>query len=328
MKNIFDARHKFGNDFMLYIITSYCRVLLHACDYLSNDLLICLKYLQPVKNMTKNISPETITYPSLNINQTVLIYASGGIGDVLMHSRFMIEYCDKFNNSKIYFLVDERIKWIFEDAFNKISNLTILSHRELFFNVDHHFNVTELFYLLKKSYDDIDNNKYLAQINVRDDMSLYGAISNTKKNIVINWHGNNENYAEIFRKINLKSLKKLFDIKNINWISVQKDVSNEDKNILKKYNVLDLSEVIDKSKCYYDTISILKNVDYVVSIDSSLLHLAGLMNVNTIGLINKGCDWRWTNNDKTNWYPDITILKQDIFNDWDSVINKLYDIVS
>lgn len=328
MKEIYDSRHIFPDDFIRYITTSYCRVLLHITDYSNKDLGNCLKYLQPVSNPNKNISPQTIIHPTENKNQIILIYSSGGIGDILMNSRFLPEYCEKFNKSRIFYLVDERTRWIFEDVFGQITNLAVTTHREMVFKFDYHFNVTELFHVLGKSYDDICNDKYLSKINIKDDMSLCNAIDNTKKNIVINWHGNAQNVAEVFRKINLRLLKKLFDIKTINWISVQKEVSKEDKNILKSFGVVELSDVIDSTKCYYDTVRILHNVDCVVSIDSSLLHLAGSMDVKTIGLINKGCDWRWTYNNTSNWYPNITLLRQQKNGDWTSVIDELYEIIS
>lgn len=328
MEAIYNTRHIFPDDFVTYITTSYCRVLLHVKDYSNKDLGNCLKYLQPVSNPNKGIAPNTITHPTENKNQLILIYSSGGIGDILMNSRFLPEYCEKFSESKIYYLVDDRTKWIFEDVFQSIKNLFVTTYREMVFKFDYHFNVTELFYVLGKNYCDICNDKYLSKLTIKDDMSLCNAIDKTKKNIVINWHGNARNCAEVFRKINLRLLKKLFDIKTINWISVQKEVSKEEKNILKSFGVTELSDVIDSTKCYYDTIRILQDVDYVISIDSSLLHLAGSMDVKTIGLLNKGCDWRWTYDKTSNWYPNVTLLRQEKNGDWSSVIDQLYEIIS
>lgn len=89
---------------------------------------------------------------------------------------------------------------------------------------------------------------------------------------------------------------------------------DKDKKILKKYNIIDLSDKIDlNGKAFYDTISILKKIDLFISTDTSLLHLAGSMGINSIGLITKGCEWRWKNGVKgkyeTPWYPDMVILR-------------------
>ena len=49
------------------------------------------------------------------------------------------------------------------------------------------------------------------------------------------------------------------------------------------------------------------------------------MNINTIALLTIGCEWRWTRNNHTNWYPEIKIIKQNSYNDWTNVINHLND---
>ena len=129
--------------------------------------------------------------------------------------------------------------------------------------------------------------------------------------------------------MNLFNLSKIFnDNKNINFISVQKDLNDNEIQLLKKYNVVDLSNTIDNNnKTFYDTITILKNIDCVISTDTSLLHLSGSMNINTIALLTIGCEWRWTRNNHTNWYPEIKIIKQIKYNSWDDVINNLNDFL-
>ena len=49
---------------------------------------------------------------------------------------------------------------------------------------------------------------------------------------------------------------------------------------------------------------ILKELDLVVSVDTSIIHLAGILKINSILLLNFNADWRWFGSKKsTNWYP-------------------------
>ena len=72
----------------------------------------------------------------------------------------------------------------------------------------------------------------------------------------------------------------------------------------------------------------MKNLDIVVSVDTSIIHLAGLLDVKSILLLNHNSDWRWFNDDKkTIWYPSVQIIKQTKFNYWGDVFEKLISII-
>ena len=53
-------------------------------------------------------------------------------------------------------------------------------------------------------------------------------------------------------------------------------------------------------------------MDFIISIDASLIHLAGSMNKTSLLLLSKPADWRWTedNNTTPDWYNSIKILRQ------------------
>ena len=66
-------------------------------------------------------------------------------------------------------------------------------------------------------------------------------------------------------------------------------------------------------------------MDLVVSIDTSLIHLAGSMNKKTYLLLSKAADWRWSSEDfnTPKWYENMTIIRQKKGNNWEDVILKL-----
>ena len=68
----------------------------------------------------------------------------------------------------------------------------------------------------------------------------------------------------------------------------------------------------------------MKELDLVVSSDTSIIHLAGILNVKSILLLNYNSEWRWFNDKKkTIWYPSVDIIKQKKFNSWDYVFLEL-----
>ena len=71
-------------------------------------------------------------------------------------------------------------------------------------------------------------------------------------------------------------------------------------------------------------ISIIENLDLVISADTSLLHLSASLNKETWGIFNIYPDWRWGAFDKINPYDSLIKINQTKFNNWDDVTNKIY----
>jgi hypothetical protein len=71
---------------------------------------------------------------------------------------------------------------------------------------------------------------------------------------------------------------------------------------------------------YLDTAKLINALDFIVSVDTSVLHLAGAMGKETYGLLSYKCDPRW---EVKQWYPDLSIIRQTMPGDWDGVFCEL-----
>ena len=320
-----------SNEFINYFTKIYIKINLQTKQYQKVKNLI--KYDTPIYNKSLNISPDTISYPEFNNNNNnnnkiILVISTGGLGDVIMFSRYFDEFCSFYKNHNIiYLLHEDNLYWLFSQTFKNIKNLTVTIKSDFQNKFHYHINLYQIPFILGKEYNDINNNNYLSNIigNVTN-LNLTSIIDKNKKNIIINWCGSkNCIMEERNRKIELSLLVNLFKkYSNFNWISIQKNVNNNEKKILQENNILDLSNKIDCSKdAFYDTVTILKNVDLVISTDTSIVHLSGSMGVKTICLLTYIPEWRWTLDEKTNWYPDIKLLRQNKFLNWNNVLDLL-----
>ncbi len=98
-------------------------------------------------------------------------------------------------------------------------------------------------------------------------------------------------------------------------------LSDEDKNILSRYGVVDMSNHIND---FSDTAAIIEQMDLVISVDTSVVHLAGAMGKPTINLLHFVNDWRWQNNrEDSPWYPTMRLYQQAWNNDWVELITRL-----
>ena len=66
---------------------------------------------------------------------------------------------------------------------------------------------------------------------------------------------------------------------------------------------------LDTDKPFDDTIHLLKNIDLLITVDTYIVHLAGIMNINTWLLLGVS-EWRWSNDKhKTYWYDSVELIR-------------------
>jgi hypothetical protein len=71
---------------------------------------------------------------------------------------------------------------------------------------------------------------------------------------------------------------------------------------------------------FMDTAKLINAMDFVVSVDTSVLHLAGAIGKESYGLISYRCDPRW---EVKNWYPSVNLIRQKEPGDWEGVFCEL-----
>lgn len=77
-----------------------------------------------------------------------------------------------------------------------------------------------------------------------------------------------------------------------------------------------------ESQDFYDTAKLINAMDFVISTDTSVLHLSGALGKKTYGLLSKHCDGRW-NLEEIIWYPSIQFIRQEMESDWETVFKTL-----
>ena len=111
------------------------------------------------------------------------------------------------------------------------------------------------------------------------------------------------------RSIGLGALLPLLDI-DATFVSLQKDVRTEDATVLKERS--DLLHFGDALKDFSDTAALISNLDLVISVDTSVAHLAGALAKPVWVLLPFIPDWRWLlDRADSPWYPTARLFRQD-----------------
>jgi tetratricopeptide (TPR) repeat protein len=141
------------------------------------------------------------------------------------------------------------------------------------------------------------------------------------KRVGLVWAGNPSHANDRLRSIPLKRFAPLLEC-DVELFSLQKDLRSGDKPWLEKKGVKNFGGEI---RDFTDTAALVGLMDVVISVDTSVAHLAGAMGKPTwILLPNIDVDWRWMlDREDSPWYPSARLFRQTAPDDWDSVISRI-----
>jgi hypothetical protein len=153
---------------------------------------------------------------------------------------------------------------------------------------------------------------------IKPDMEIVKKFNNNYFNIGIVWSGNPQQAKNSNRSAPFENFKSLKKIPNVKLFSLQK---GQDSEQLDNLGIIDLSDEIND---FLDTAAIIENLDLVVSVDTSVAHLAGAMGKPIWLLLPFIPNWRWLLNRKDSpWYPSMKLFRQKKQGDWDAVFYEV-----
>jgi tetratricopeptide (TPR) repeat protein len=139
--------------------------------------------------------------------------------------------------------------------------------------------------------------------------------------VALVWAGNAAHANDRNRSLPLAKLAVLWADGRARFVSLQRDPRSGDAEVLAAAPVLSLgSELAD----FDDTAAVLAACDLVITVDTSVAHLAGALGRPLWVLLPFASDWRWTpEGDRSRWYPSARLFRQPRPGDWESVIARV-----
>ena len=250
--------------------------------------------------------------------KTILILSEQGIGDLIQFSRYLFVLRDKFS-CKVILRLKQNLAHFFNDT------LEIITEKDKIPKHDFHNHLASLpgiFYKKNKSFPKnmnfIRENKEINQ--------KWSKILNKYKGLKVGINATASSATTGDRIIPIENFKILTNLKNINFFIVQKDLDKNDVKIINQNSNVSYFEDLDKlGKPFEDTIGLVKNLDLVITADTSLGHLSATLEKPTwiaLSLIN---DWRWFQNEKKSiWYDSVKLFRQKEIGNWQQVFKLIY----
>ena len=137
-----------------------------------------------------------------------------------------------------------------------------------------------------------------------------------RRRVGICWAGNPNHKNDKNRSIPSDLLEVLDGISEVDWINLQKGQALPSS--------LELLNAARELRDFADTAGLIENLDLVVSVDTSMAHLAGALGRPVWVLLPFAPDWRWML-DRTDspWHSSARLFRQSEPGDWRPVLNRV-----
>lgn len=123
------------------------------------------------------------------------------------------------------------------------------------------------------------------------------------------------------RSVSLQKLAPLFDLDGIQFHALQRDIPDDDRAFM-----AGCGRIVDHSAAlvnFAETAALISCLDLIITVDTSVAHLAGALGRPVWIMLQRNADWRWlAERTDSPWYPTARLLRQQRQGDWDRVISQ------
>lgn len=260
--------------------------------------------------------------------QTVVCYGEQGVGDEIMFASIIP---DLMRDCKVIIDCDKRIEKMLKRSFSELEAVYPTSDIDAPFpwKADHKIDAYVPMGSLGKYYrnkkTDFPKTPYLKadpekKAKWRAELDKLPA----NLNVGISWVGGLKKTRMDMRSIPLYLWRDVLKVPGINFHSLQyhKFAADESADMGNQIGapIYHWQDMIDD---YEETAGFLENLDLVITVNTSLHHLAGALGVKQWCLTPTYCAWRYGVTGPSPWYNNCTMKRQKKSGDWDRVLKDV-----
>jgi tetratricopeptide (TPR) repeat protein len=135
------------------------------------------------------------------------------------------------------------------------------------------------------------------------------------------WSGNPNHSNDHNRSVPLRTLSRILDV-DASFVSLQKDLKPDDETALREWtDIIDLTADLAD---FNETAALVSCLDLVITVDTSVAHLAAALGRTTWILLPYLPDYRWLlNRDDSPWYPTVRLFRQTATREYADVLDRV-----
>jgi hypothetical protein len=136
------------------------------------------------------------------------------------------------------------------------------------------------------------------------------------------WSGERFHDNDLNRSMALETLAPLFELADVQFVSLQHDVRESDAPLLAQRT--DIVSIGRQFTDFADTAAAIAALDLVISVDTAVAHLTAALGKPLFLLLPFAADFRWLRERADSpWYPTARLFRQPRFGDWASAVEAV-----
>ena len=247
----------------------------------------------------------------------LLIHPEQGLGDTLMCCRFIKYLADQ--GARLTFAVQPALRGMMNSLESPAEIITVGEDLK---DIDLHVPLMSLTHMTYEKWADSSaDDAYLRVPSEAERIWAEKLGQSPKLRVGFVCSGNPKHSNDAGRSLNMASFVDSLQA-GPEYHLLQKDLRDTDLAALARHP--DIVRHDHEISDFSDTAALCAQMDLVVSVDTSVAHLAGAIGRRTILMLAWWPDWRWGLNSSFNvWYPNMISLRQKQAGDWNSVLEQL-----
>ena len=248
--------------------------------------------------------------------KTILLHSEQGFGDTIQFCR----YAKMVRNLGAKVILEVPLPLV--DLLRSLDGVDELIPKDSeLSDFDFHCPLLSLPLAFKTELSSIPNAPhyiYSNQVKRKYWLNKLGAPS--KKRIGIVWSGSLGHSNDRNRSLRLEEIKQYLP-NGFEYISLQKEIREADQSTLINSGIGHFGPELQD---FSDTAAICDLMDLVISVDTSVAHLAAALGKPTWILLPFNPDWRWLlDREDSPWYPTVRLFRQSSTQQWSSVLKRV-----
>jgi len=250
--------------------------------------------------------------------KTIFVYTEQGLGDTIQ----FVRYLDLLRGQGGRVVLDAPLP--LAPLLENMESVTVLlKEDELLPPFDYHVPLMELPRLFATNAETIPSPRAYLKAN-KELVETWKKRLGPKKGyrIGLAWAGSPTNLNDCNRSMNLKFFEPLLGVKGCTFFSLQFGERCQDITSLGFERTLkDLEKDLVG---FMEPAAAITNMDLVISVDTSVVHLAGALGKPVWTLLPFNPDWRWMlKRSDSPWYSSMKLFRQEKRQDWKGVIERV-----
>jgi len=247
-------------------------------------------------------------------DKTILVHTEQGNGDAIQFARFLPEV--RARSKKLIIVCTEPLRLLFKEM-DCVDEVRLPGNlpADLF---DTYCPIMSLAGVLE--INEVSLPKETPYISISKQVVVPSLEDKGKPKIGLVWAGSPTQQINHHRSCPIEDMVAITNDDRYDFYSLQLPISTEDQEVIGKHKITNLEQELVS---YSHTGALIQQMDLVISVCTSVVHLSGALNIPSIVLLSPHADWRWLmDEEQSTWYPNTKILRQKKSGDWAEIVGR------